>query len=180
MAGAPSTAQHLLDLHARRAVFDFCGGMLFELHLTEALRAHLATTPTPPAVYDASVTRMHRLPGYSPSAAADNTRIFHGREVRKVPHAAGGHGFVLQLSLADGGDAEGWTPQEVGEYSGWQHDSQRTWRDAARLEAEGCAGVRERFGPAAFALHHRFYFHAGAGGELWLAAEDGCEGRLVQ
>ena len=154
--------------------------MLFQLHLTEKLRAHLGTSSTPVVVFESSVARMRQVPGYSPSAHADNTRIFHGREVRKVPHAAGGHGFVLQLSLADGADAEGWTPQEVASYAGWEHDSKRTWRDVARLESEGCAGFRAHFGPAAFALHHRFYLHAGAGGELWLSAEDGCEGRLVR
>ena len=43
---------------------------------------------------------MFMTPGYSQDANADNVQIFHGREIRQVPHAAGGMGFVLQLSMA--------------------------------------------------------------------------------
>ena len=55
--------------------------------------------------------RMFMTPGYSQDADADNVRIFHGREIRQVPHASGGMGFVLQLSMAEG-DPEGWTPED--------------------------------------------------------------------
>lgn len=34
----------------------------------------------------------------------------------QVASAAGGMGFVLHLSLANGSDAEGWTKQEIAEY----------------------------------------------------------------
>ncbi len=64
---------------------------------------------------------MALMPGYVQTGDADNVRVFHGREVRKVPTAAGGHGFVLQLSHA-GEDPQGWTPQERAEYDGWGHD----------------------------------------------------------
>lgn len=153
--------------------------MLFEIYLTEKLRAHLESTPTPPVFFAASFARMRQLPGYAPSSRADSLTIFHGREVRKVPHAAGGHGFMLHLSH-ESADAEGWTRDETADYNGWEHDSTRTWRDGARLESEGCTGFRARFGPSAFTLNHRFYFHVDAEGELWLSAEDGCEGRLVR
>ena len=35
-------AQYLVDLHDARATFDFCGGMMFQLVLSPALRRHLA------------------------------------------------------------------------------------------------------------------------------------------
>lgn len=118
---------------------------------------------------------MSRLPNYTQNALADNVEIFHGREIRKVATAAGGMGFVLQLSHSED-DPEGWTSAEVTGYDGWGHDSGRTWRDCARYEKEGVEKFRERFGDAAFGLHHRFYFHIDDAGRLWLSAEDGCEG----
>ena len=44
---------------------------------------------------------MNRTPGYEKSSRADNAYIFHGRELRGVPEANGGMGFVLQLGYAD-------------------------------------------------------------------------------
>lgn len=177
-------AKYLVDLHDSRAVFDFCGGMMFQLVLSEKLRSHLADVAKEvgdgkqPVVFDATTDRMAKISGYRQDATADNVRLFHGREVRSVPTAAGGMGFVLQLSFAGapGEDPEGWTSQEVGGYDGWGHDSRRTWRDGERLEREGFAEFRKRFGASAFALHHRFYLHLGRDNRLWLSAEDGCEG----
>jgi len=175
-------AQYLVDLHDRDAVFDFCGGMMFQLRLSAALRARLVAAAAgdgaPVVLHDASVDRMAKTPGYERSAAADGAALFHGREVRRVPGAAGGHGFVLQLVDAGGADPEGWSPPEVAGYDGWGHDAGRTWRDGARLEREGVAGFRAAFGPDAFTLNHRFYFHVDRANQLWLSAEDGCEGRL--
>lgn len=105
---------------------------------------------------------------------------------RQVPDAAGGMGFVIHLSFAGDEangpasgrrvDPEGWTKEEVAEYSGWLSDRQRRWRDRALLEREGFETFGDRFGPEAFTLHHRFYLHLDGGGAVWLAAEDGCEG----
>mmetsp|Transcript_11037 Transcript_11037/g.34093 ORF Transcript_11037/g.34093 Transcript_11037/m.34093 type:complete len:236 (+) Transcript_11037:379-1086(+) len=171
-------AQYLVDLHDSEAVFDFCGGMMFQLVLTDALVARLKAASSPVVVHDAATRRMSQVPGYAQEGRADDEVYFHGREVRKVPSAAGGHGFVLQLSAA-GEDPEGWSPGEREGYDGWGHDSSRVWRDGTRLEDEGVAGFQARFGPEAFTLNHRFYFHLDATNQLWLSAEDGCEGRLV-
>jgi hypothetical protein len=38
-----NVAQYLLDLHESEATFDFCGGMMFQLMLTDQLREHLIT-----------------------------------------------------------------------------------------------------------------------------------------
>ena len=181
-------ARYLLDLHDARAVFDFCGGMMFQLVLSDRLREHLATVksaddsgPNQPVLHDAGVDKMAKMPGYSQSARADNAVLFHGREVRKVPHAAGGMGFVLQLTYAGEGadaDAEGWAAQEMAEYNGWGHDATRKWRNGAELEAAGVVGYVAKFGTDAFGLHHRFFWHLDREGQMWLSAEDGCEGRL--
>lgn len=156
--------------------------MLFQLSLTAKLRAHLAHVAQSgecgPVVFDAAASRMAMIPGYSRDATADNVRLFHGREIRKVPSAKGGMGFVLQLSFA-GEDPEGWTPQELEEYDGWGHDAQRTWRNGERLEREGFGTFRHQFGAAAFGLHHRFYLHLDRKNRVWLSAEDGCEGHPV-
>ena len=98
-------AKYLVDLHDSKATFDFCGGMMFQLVLSDSLREHLARVATrgdeeqQPVIFDATKSRMGMIPGYSKSEAADNVRIFHGREVRNVPAAAGGMNFVLHLSL---------------------------------------------------------------------------------
>ena len=88
----------------------------------------------------------------------------------------------LQLSLAGGGglaaDPESWTAPELEGYDGWGHDSSRTWRNGERLEAEGVRGFRTKFGPTAFTLNHRFYWHLDRTNQIWLSAEDGCQGRL--
>ncbi len=105
---------------------------------------------------------MTKMQGYNRCAAADNVSIFHGREIRqvtrvlvcfdvlscnfatfmtlcKVASAAGGMGFVLHLSLANGTDSEGWSQQEIAEYDGWGHDSSRHWRKAPQLHKERAA-----------------------------------------
>jgi hypothetical protein len=181
-------AEYLVDLHDAQATFDFCGGMLFQFVLSDKLREYLvhlakpkeeeaaSAKQTQPTVFGATKGRMHQLDTYQPSAAADNLEIFHGREIRQVSTAAGGMGFVLQLSLANEQDPEGWTAQEIAGYDGWGHDSGRDWRTGERLEQEGFTNVRERFGPKSFSLHHRFYLHWDAMNRLWLSAEDGCEG----
>jgi hypothetical protein len=175
-------AQYLVDLHDAKGTFDFCGGMMFQLVLSERLRSRLvgvaATSsgePSQPVVFDARNTRMSQTPGYSTTADADNVKIFHGREVRQVPDAAGGMGFVLHLSDTEE-DPEGWSPQEIADYNGWRHDSGRPWRNMQLWESEG-AKLREKFGEAAFGLHHRFYLHLDQQNGFWLSAEDGCEGR---
>ena len=156
-------------------------GMMFQIVLSEKLRSYLEAVAkedgaSQPVVFDASKGRMMQIPDYSQDAHADNVRVFHGREIRQVPDATGGMGFVLQLSMADGSDPEGWTAAEVAGYDGWGHDSGRTWRKGDRLVEEGFKDFQARFGPAAYALHHRFYLHFDRGNRLWLSAEDGCEG----
>ena len=175
---ADNAAQYLVDLHEKRSVFDFCGGMMFQLVLTDALVEKLKGPDAPKVViHDASMRRMAQVPGYDKSNFADDATFFHGREVRKVPNAAGGMNFVLQLSAVD--DEDGWVEGEREGYDGWGHDSSRVWRDGKRLEDEGVAGFRERYGPNSFTLNHRFYLHLDNTNQLWLSAEDGCEGRLV-
>jgi hypothetical protein len=178
-------ARNLVNLHDSKALFDFCGGMMFQLVLSKNLKDHflkeisdnnINKEQPDVQVFDATKSRMHQIPNYVQDNAADNVRIFHGREIRKVKDAAGGMGLVLQLSLANGKDPEGWTQAEIDGYDGWGHDSGRTWRAGDRLEQEGFGGFREQFGPSSFALHHRFYLHLDAGDRLWLSAEDGCEG----
>ena len=175
-------AQYLVDLHDSKAVFNFCGGMMFQLVLSNTLRNHLEAVAAggdsagQPIVFGREAGRMAHIPDYRKDAAADNVRLFHGREVRQVPNAAGGMGFVLHLSFAGGGDPEGWTMQEITGYDGWGHDSSRTWRDGPRLEQEGFAAFRSKFGASAFTLHHRFYLHLDHTNQIWLSAEDGCEG----
>ena len=178
-----NVAQYLVDLHDANATFDFCGGMLFQLVLSPLLHAHLSNVaaggsnePRQPVVHDLHTSKMHLLPGYTQDAHADGAHIFHGREVRAVPHAAGGMNFVLHLSDHGGDDPEGWTQQEVAGYDGWGHDGGRLWRKGQRLEAEGFTAFRSKFGAAAYTLHHRFYLHLDSLSRLWLAAEDGCEG----
>lgn len=190
-----NTAQYLLDLHETKATFDFCGGMLFQLVLTDALKDHLvqvASTTTSsskshqqqqPVIFDASQARMAKIPRYEQSAQADNVATFHGREIRQVPDAAGGMGMVLQLSLASDtdniSDPQGWTPQEMQRYDGWGHDSGREWRKAPQLQEEGFVSFSNQFGTSAYSLHHRFYLHLDRSNRMWLSAEDGCEGTPV-
>jgi len=176
-----NVAQYLVDLNECNAVFDFCGGMMFQLVLTDKLRDHLAnvaraTTKEQPVIFDDSKFRMSGIPSYSQSAFADNAQLFHGREIRQVPNAAGGMGMVLQLSLANGDDPEGWTPEEIDGYDGWGHDVGRQWRTGEMLEKEGFNNFRAKFGKDSYALHHRFYLHFDKSNQMWLSAEDGCEG----
>jgi hypothetical protein len=190
-----NTAQYLVDLHDHKATFDFCGGMLFQFVLTDALRNHLVqvaaantnSVEQQPVIFDASNPRMSMTPSYSQTADADNSAIFYGREIRQVVDAAGGMGMVLQLSLASPSsdsssgnkDPQGWTPQEVQRYDGWGHDSGREWRKGPQLEQEGFSSFRTQFGPSAYSLHHRFYLHLDKSNRMWLSAEDGCEGTPV-
>lgn len=173
-------AQYLVDLHDSKATFDFCGGMMFQLSLSSKLRDHLLSvadgTDNQPIIFDASHPRMFNLDGYSKDAFADNVRFFHGRELRQVPNAEGGMGFVLQLSLSNGDDPEGWSKEEIETYDGWGHDSGRTWRKADNYEDEGFKSFKQTFGLDAFGLNHRFYLHLDSQNRMWLAAEDGCEG----
>ena len=159
---------------------------MFQLVLSEKLRDHLTRVSMgsggdgqarqQPMICDASTNRMAKMPGYSSDAHADNVGVFHGREVRQVPDAAGGMGFAIHLSHAGEDDPEGWTAQERTGYDGWGHDSKRIWRNGERLEKEGFATFRSKFGAAAFTLHHRFFLHLDRRNRLWLSAEDGCEG----
>lgn len=200
-------AQYLLDLHDVSSTFDFCGGMMFQLVLSDKLRSHLETvaasesTDDQPVVHPASQPVMSRTPDYQKTARADNVSVFHGRELRQIPSANGGMGFVLQLSYADpagvaaaadgpaaagkGADAawtgaavdpQGWSAEEIATYDGWRGDSFRQWRKAAAYEAEGFATFAERFGTDAFGLNHRFFLHLDDSSRVWLSAEDGCEG----
>ena len=81
-------------------------------------------------------------PANTQDSHADSAHIFHGREVRGVPHAAGGMSFMLHLSDHGGDDPEGWTQQEVAGYDGWGHDGGRVWRTGQHLEAEGFRSFR--------------------------------------
>lgn len=180
-------AKYLIDLHENKATFDFCGGMMFQLVLSDKLKNHLenvaakgVSNPSQPHIFDKSKRRMFDLPNYSKNAEADNMQTFHGRELRQIPDAAGGMGFVLQLSLANDADPQGWTSAEIGEYDGWGHDVGRNWRKADIYEAEGFHGFNKRFGQKAFGLHHRFYLHLDSANRMWLSAEDGCEGTPSQ
>lgn len=182
--GSPlNVAQYLVDLHDAKATFNFCGGMMFQLVLTNKLRDYLVQIASKngdvdeqPVIFDASKSRMANIPNYNKDAFADNVRLFHGREIRKVPNASGGMGFVLQLSMADVDDPQGWTPQEIQGYDGWGHDVGRDWRTGERLEKEGFKTFRDEYGQDAFTLNHRFYLHFDQGNRMWLSAEDGCEG----
>ena len=122
---------------------------------------------------------MDKTPGYEKSASADNVRYFHGREIRSVPDAAGGRGFVLELSDSSD-DPEGWTSGEISGYDGWGHDMGRKWRKADEWEAEGVEGIKENYGGEAFGLNHRFYLHYDEKKDFWLSAEDGCEGKAAE
>jgi len=182
-----NVAQYLLDLDDAKGVFNFCGGMMFQLVLTDKLREYLIDAaasyekPQQPFIFDSDKLRMFQVPNYDKSASADNIKIFHGREIRKVPNAEGDMGFVLQLSLAntsddDVKDSQGWTEGEVSGYDGWAHDVGRTWRDGDRLVKEGFTTFQQQFGKDAFTLNHRCYLHFDSSNRMWLSAEDGCEG----
>lgn len=198
-----NAAQYLLDLHNSKACFDFCGGMMFQLVLSDALKEHLQDVAEKCSAGGAGEIganmvqifknkKMQQIPDYDQSPFADNFVYFHGREVRKVPNAMGGMGFVLQLVLANGDDPHGWTANEIAEYNGWAHDGNRKWRKGQDFIDES-GGKNDhhvkRFGRTAYGLHHRFYLHYGPNKYghkkmnervMWLSAEDGCEGTPVQ
>jgi hypothetical protein len=175
-------AQYLVDLHDSQATLDFCGGMMFQLVLSDKLREYLGDVAVSSpgddqcVVYPASKYRMHQIEDYQQTAKADNLALFHGREIRKVPWAKGGMGFVFHMSLANGEDPEGWTKGEVSGYDGWAHDVGRDWRTGERHGQEGFVGFRDKFGPESFSLNHRVYLHYDMLNRLWVSAEDGCEG----
>merc|ERR1712086_27989 len=173
----------VLPFFLTQAVFNFCGCLHFQLQLSPRLRKHLTAITqgggNQPVIFDQRHDRMARMSDYKKSPKADNIKIFQGREIRQVPTAAGGMGCILQLSLANVDDPEGWTRAEVEDYNGWAHDSKRPWRDAWTLECDGFAGFDTKFSDDAIALHHRFYLHFDSRSQLWLSAEDGCEGELV-
>ena len=177
-----NVAKYLVDLHDQKATFDFCGGMMFQLVLTDKLRSHLegvaakgSADGSQPQISDKNTMRMAQMPGYAKTNFADNKMLFHGREVRQVKDAAGGMEFVLQLSHSES-DPEGWTGPEVEGYDGWGHDASRVWRNGERLENEGYKTFRSTFGEKAYTLNHRFYLHFDSQNRMWLSAEDGCEG----
>ena len=121
---------------------------MFQLVLTDALVDKLKGPDAPKVVIHGAVDAFfawRSCPGYDKSNYADDATFFHGREVRKVPNAAGGMNFVLQLS-ASGEDKNGWVAGERDGYDGWGRDSSRVWRDGKRLEDEGVAGFREGYG----------------------------------
>jgi len=184
-----NVARYLIDLHDAKATLNFCGGMMFQLVLSDRLRSHLVDVAANDEqkkaqqleIFSASQSRMFQIPNYEKSAAVDNIKTFHGREIRKATNAAGGMGMVLQLSLSSGDDdeqkdPEGWTTEEIADYDGWGSDVGRTWRTGERLAKEGFRTYPEQFGVNAFGLHHRFYLHFDNGNKMWLSAEDGCEG----
>lgn len=75
-----NTAQYLVDLHDQRSVFDFCGGMLFQLILSDKLRSHLAGVADggeQPIVYDATTDRMMKMPGIHDACIFDDMHV-HG------------------------------------------------------------------------------------------------------
>ncbi len=173
-------AKYVVDLHDSKATFNFCGGMMFQLVLSDKLRERLSAAAagkgSPLVVHEARHSRMSSLSTYKKNSAADDASIFHGREVRNVAGAAGGMGFVLHLSDSSEDDPEGWSPEERDDYDGWGHDGGRPWRKLKQWEDEGVTNFREKFGGKAYGLHHRCFWHLDNKNRLWLSAEDGCEG----
>ena len=168
-------------------------GMMFQLSLTNKLKSHLQSVASSndkqPILHPSSQSLMSRIPNYQKSTYADNISTFHGREIRRVPNANGGMGFVLQLSYSDpttysnagtndgkAVDPQGWSSEEISTYDGWRGDSFRKWRNAETYESEGFSDFKSTFGNEAYGLNHRFYLHLDNGGKMWLSAEDGCEG----
>ena len=181
MAGPASAglmARRVVDLHDSKAVFDFCGGLMFQLVLSDKLRSELLSRSDPdnqPIVFGPHISSFSQIPNYRQCSDAEQLTIFHGREVRGVKGAAGGMGYVLQL-VSSLDDPEGWTKEEIQDYNGWKHDTGRKWRKAVDHDAEGNFGYKQRFGQSAYGLHHRFYWRLDNRKGLWLSAEDGCEG----
>lgn len=177
-----NVAKFLLDCESHPSTtFNFCGGMRFGLSFTRKLRERLEKMASDEGgenviVQESNVGRMYMMDGYEQSAHADNVSLFHGREVRRVSTFGEKSGMMIQLSLANEDDEEGWTKQEIEEYSGWLSDQQRRWRDGDALESEGVANFKSKYGQEAYTLHHRFYLHSDNVGGFWLSAEDGCEG----
>ena len=182
---------------------------MFQLVLSDKLKSHLQSVAESsddnndlqPTIHPSSEPLMCRIPNYKKSSYADNKTIFHGRELRKIPTANGGMGFVLQLSYADpsadqttisdnnpagkGADAswtgqrvdpQGWSAEEIATYDGWRGDSFRQWRNAPVYQSEGYETFTQECGEEALGLNHRFFLHLDGQDRMWLSAEDGCEG----
>jgi len=159
-------AQYLLDLNEECATLNFCGGMMFQLVLTNKLKSHLqsiaSSSSKQPIIHPQSQSLMARIPNYTKSSNANNISIFHGRELRGIQSANGGMGFVLQLSYADpegveveeqgelsagkgadvawsgkAADPQGWSIEEITTYDGWRSDQFRKWRTADTYQSEG-------------------------------------------
>ena len=54
-----NTAQYLLDLDSEAATFDFCGGMLFQLVLSDRLKSHLQSVALEKDGEDQPVIHQH-------------------------------------------------------------------------------------------------------------------------
>jgi len=56
-------SQYLIDLHDSQAVFDFCGGMTFQLVLTDKLRTQLVASIEQDQliVHDAATDKMQKM-----------------------------------------------------------------------------------------------------------------------
>ena len=102
-------------------------------------------------------------------------KIFHGREVRQVKNAEGGMGMVLQLSLAKDLDPEGLDTPEISNTTAGHMTANVGGNGANSWKRKG-GTFRRQFGSSAFTLHHRFYLHLDEQNQVWLSAEDGCEG----
>jgi len=184
--GKDKIAQYLLDLNDAKATFTFPGSSVYQLHLSDALQDHLqqavAGNVKAPQLLDMShplITKKgnKRIQDYAGGwSKADNVQLFHGREIVKVPLAKGGMQQVLQLCLA-GDDPMDWSPEECDSYdAGYTDRRYRKWKSAEDYYNEGVP-LAEIYGPDAYALHHRFYFHKDVNNCLILSAEqDGMKG----
>ena len=72
-----NVAQYLLDLHDEGATFNFCGGMMFQLVLSEKLQTHLKSVvdaadkeTQQPVIHPAAQPLMSRVPNYKKSSFA--------------------------------------------------------------------------------------------------------------
>mmetsp|Transcript_25429 Transcript_25429/g.82778 ORF Transcript_25429/g.82778 Transcript_25429/m.82778 type:complete len:259 (+) Transcript_25429:30-806(+) len=107
---AGNLAGFLVDLHDAKATFNFCGGMMFQLALSDKLHSHLsavssrgASDAQQPVLHDAGKRRMQQLAGYDKTGAADNARVFHGREAGPLSRGRHGHGASAVARRRGGG-----------------------------------------------------------------------------
>jgi len=188
-------AQYLLDLHNEGATLNFCGGMMFQLVLSDKLQTHLKSVAADsssegkqkqPIIHPASQSLMSRTPDYKKSSFADNIFSFHGRELLSYADPSATLGEVSSTSTAGKGadaawngspvDPQGWSKEEIATYDGWRSDQFRQWRKCSMYEDEGYSTFGQEFGNEAFGLNHRFFLHLDNQNKMWLSAEDGCEG----